>query len=97
MNAMRGPSYLRLTGSHRTGAIEIPDSADSAATGHFADREVSDRCDAILRLLNDWRAPVLSDDEIEIYAKVFLMKPGHEFVPFFLWLDDATKGSGRRG
>ena len=34
---------------------------------------------------------VLSDEAIETYGKLFLMKPGHELVPFFLWIEDAIK------
>ena len=34
---------------------------------------------------------MLTDEEIEIYAKVFLMKRGHELVPFFLWIDDIAR------
>jgi len=45
----------------------------------------------VLRELERWRAPVLTDEQIEIYAKVFLMKRGHELVPFFLWIDDIAR------
>jgi len=47
--------------------------------------------EAVLRELERWSAPVLTDEEIEIYAKVFLMKRGHELVPFFLWIDDIAR------
>jgi hypothetical protein len=46
---------------------------------------------AVLRELERWRAPMLTDEQIEIYAKVFLMKRGHELVPFFLWIDDIAR------
>jgi hypothetical protein len=94
LKATRGPSYLRLAESQRAGAVEIPDTADSAADR--ADRQAGDQYDAVLRLLYRWRAPVLSDEEIDTYAKIFLMKPGHEFVPFFLWIDDAMRAAARR-
>jgi hypothetical protein len=94
LKATRGPSYPRLAESQRAGAVEIPDTADSAADR--ADRQAGTRHDAVIRLLYRWRAPVLSDEEIETYAKIFLMKPGHEFVPFFLWIDDAMRASAHR-
>jgi hypothetical protein len=84
----RGPSYLRLAESRRAGAIEIPVGAESVAAS--VDWQADGQHESFLRLLNRWRAPVLSDDEIDALARVFLMKPGHEFVPFFLWIDDAV-------
>jgi hypothetical protein len=94
LRAMRGPSYLRLVESHRAGAIESPAKADSEASSD--DQQTGDEYGAVYRLLNRWRAPVLSDDEIEAFARVFLMKPGHEFVPFFLWIDDAMRAVSHR-
>ena len=94
LKAMRGPSYLRLVESQRAGAIEIPAKADSETDS--VDEQSADGYNAVLRLLTRWRAPVLSDEEIEALARVFLMKPGHEFVPFFLWIDDAMRAVARR-
>jgi hypothetical protein len=94
LKATRGPSYLRLAESQRAGAIEIPVKAEAMSV--CADSQAADRPDAVLRLLNRWRAPVLSDEEIDALARVFLMKPGHEFVPFFLWIDDAMRAVARR-
>jgi len=47
--------------------------------------------ESLRRLLRRWEAPVLSDEAIETYGKLFLMKPGHELVPFFLWIEDAIR------
>jgi hypothetical protein len=94
LRAARGPSYLRLAESQRPGTIEIPVGAESA-TG-YADRQSGGQHDAVLRLLSCWSAPVLSDEELDALARVFLMKPGHEFVPFFLWIDDAVRAVAHR-
>jgi hypothetical protein len=93
LKATRGPSYLRLAESERAGAIEIPARTESA-TG-YVDLRSGDPNNSVLRLLSRWRAPVLPDEEIDALARVFLMKPGHEFVPFFLWIDDATRALAR--
>jgi len=95
VRAMRGPSYLRLAGSRRTGVIEIPCPVDSPSA-LVDDRLMERRQDAIHRQLQGWKAPILSDDTIEMYARLFLMKPGHELVPFFLWIDDATRATAHR-
>jgi hypothetical protein len=94
LKATRGPSHLRLAESQRAGAIEIPVRTEFV-TG-FADRQDDDQGNAVLRLLSRWRAPVLSDEEVDALARVFLMKPGHEFVPFFLWIDDAMRAVAQR-
>ena len=93
MKAMRGPSYLRIARTNRPGAVELP--CEQTGTT-YRERRAAPRQDALLRVLARWRAPVLSDEEIETYAKLFLMKPGHELVPFFLWIDDATHAAARR-
>jgi len=77
ISARRGPSYLRASGGVRTGRVEMPVLAEASPD------------DLVQRELSRWQAPVLSDEEIELYAKIFLMKPGHELMPFFLWMDAA--------
>jgi len=79
LSARRGPSYLRASGGARTGRVEMPLLEEAPPRVD----------DAVQRQLYRWQAPVLSDEEIELYAKIFLMKPGHELVPFFLWMDAA--------
>ena len=86
MKALRGPSYLRVAGSNRAGVVEVPLGA--AAIPASTERKAGRHDEAVRRQLSRWRAPVLSDEEIETYAKLFLMKPGHELVPFFMWIDD---------
>lgn len=93
MKALRGPSYLRVAGSNRAGVVEVPVAPEPAARN--VERKQSRHEEAVRRQLSRWRAPVLSDEEIETYAKVFLMKPGHELVPFFLWIDDAARAAHR--
>ena len=75
-NAKRGPSYFRERTVGRTGRVEIPPLANASD-------------DSVQRQLQRWEAPVLSDEEIEVYAKIFMMRPGHELMPFFLWIDTA--------
>ena len=88
---MRDPSHGREVRSIRSGTAEAPWASATSPPESRADpyRE------AVLRELERWSAPVLTDEEIEIYAKVFLMKRGHELVPFFLWIDDIARISLR--
>jgi hypothetical protein len=67
--------------------VEVPLAAAGPGPNHVERKPVR-REEAVRRMLSRWKAPVLTDEEIETYAKVFLMKPGHELVPFFLWIDD---------
>ena len=76
--AKRGPSYLRVGHTDRAGHVETPRATTSEATE-----------DAVQRQLQRWHAPVLGDEQIELYAQLFLMRPGHELMPFFLWIDAA--------
>ena len=87
MKALRGPSYLRVAGSNRTGVVEVPASPRTPSVPRKHGRHE----ESLRRLLTRWKAPVLSDEEIETYGKLFLMKPGHELVPFFLWIEDAIR------
>ena len=84
---MRDPSHGREARSSRSGTAEAPSASATSPPESRADpyRE------AVLRELERWHAPVLTDEQIEIYAKVFLMKRGHELVPFFLWIDDIAR------
>ena len=80
ISAKRGPSYLRASGAPRSGRVEMPT---------LSEVEPGAVDDGVLRELQRWEAPVLSDEQIELYAKIFLMRPGHELMPFFLWMDAA--------
>jgi len=80
ISARRGPSYLRANGVARPGRVEMPPLGEASIAGVD---------EALQRHLQRWEAPVLSDEEIELYAKIFLMNPGHELMPFFLWMDAA--------
>jgi hypothetical protein len=90
---MRDPLYGREARSSRSGVAEAPWASATSPPESRADPHR----EAVLRELERWRAPVLTDEEIEIYAKVFLMKRGHELVPFFLWIDDIARISLRHG
>jgi hypothetical protein len=82
--AKRGPSYLRVGPADRAGHVETPRAAKSEPVEDDVQRE-----------LKRWHAPVLRDEEIELYGKLFLMRPGHELVPFFLWIDAARLDAWR--
>ena len=90
--AMRDPSHGREARSIRSGTVQAPWASAISPPEPRADPHR----EAVLRELERWRAPVLTDEEIEIYAKVFLMKRGHELVPFFLWIDDVVRTTFRR-
>jgi hypothetical protein len=87
---MRDPSYVREARPNRSGAAEA-----TWASAIPPEPRADPHHEAVLRELERWRAPVLTDEEIEIYAKVFLMKRGHELVPFFLWIEDSARISLR--
>jgi hypothetical protein len=84
MAAMRDPS-ARPAGSEAFEALRASTKDTPPETRGNLHHE------AVLRELERWRAPVLTDEEIEICAKVFLMKRGHQLIPFFLWLDDHAR------
>jgi hypothetical protein len=88
VKAMRDSSYTRESRPSRSGAAEV---SWAPATATTPEPRADLHHEAVLRELERWRAPVLADEEIETYAKVFLMKRGHELVPFFLWIDDAAR------
>ena len=47
----------------------------------------SSRREQIARQLAKWEAPALPDRVLDALATIFLMQPGHELTPFFVWLD----------
>lgn len=49
------------------------------------------RRDEVMRQLERWIAPVVDESVIEAAAKIYLQKPGHELMPFFLWFDAWTR------
>ncbi len=51
----------------------------------------SSRREQIARQLAKWEAPVLPDHVLDALATIFLMQPGHELTPFFVWLDDRLR------
>ena len=84
---MKDGSHGGEARSSRSGTAEAPWAPATSPPESRADPHRA----AVLRELERWRAPVLTDEQIEIYAKVFLMKRGHELVPFFLWIDDIAR------
>ena len=81
MTAKRTHSYFRVAASSRSGRIEMPFPPDAAGA------EAPPARDPLQREIEKWKAPVLSEEEIEIYGQIFLMTPGHELMPFFLWVN----------
>ena len=49
------------------------------------------RREQIARQLAKWEVPALSDEVVDALATIFLMQPGHELTPFFVWLDHRLK------
>jgi hypothetical protein len=47
--------------------------------------------DSISSRIEMWQAPILSDEIVDTMATIFLMHPGHELMPFFLWLEGKIK------
>ena len=47
--------------------------------------------DKISSQLEAWQAPILPDEIVDTMATIFLMQPGHELMPFFLWLEGKVK------
>lgn len=48
---------------------------------------LSSRREQIARQLATWQAPALPDEVLNTLATIFLMQPGHELTPFFVWLE----------
>ena len=48
---------------------------------------LSSRREQIAGQLAAWEAPALPDQVLDALATIFLMQPGHELTPFFVWLD----------
>jgi hypothetical protein len=73
--------------------IRIPNAQSEApaplAAGASAGREegLYSRHQQIARQLATWKAPALPDEVLDAMATIFLMHPGHELTPFFVWLD----------
>jgi hypothetical protein len=88
MKAKRTPSYFRVAASSRSGRIEMPFEPGPG------DEEAPPPRDPLRSAIERWKAPVLSEEEIEIYGQIFLMTPSHELMPFFLWVD-AVRASMR--
>jgi hypothetical protein len=44
-----------------------------------------------VRQLMTWQAPVLPNEVVEALATIFLMQPGHNLIPFFVWLEDRLR------
>src|SRR5438445_6378675 len=65
-------------------APELDEATAPQATPALSRDKMSERLAA-------WEAPVLSDEIVETMATIFLMQPGRELMPFFLWLDGKMK------
>jgi hypothetical protein len=74
--------------------IRLPDSVpcvrDQRSTGEPADlgERLSVSREEMVRLLDAWQAPTLTDGVIDALATIFLMRPEHAVIPFFLWIDE---------
>ncbi|MGH7896796.1 MAG: hypothetical protein ACREQQ_02525, partial [Candidatus Binatia bacterium] len=68
-------------------AADLPSVEETATPAANA---ASNR-DKIDSRIEAWHAPVLPDEIVDTLATIFLMQPGHELMPFFLWLDGKVK------
>ena len=74
--------------------IRLPDSGpsvrDQRSTGEPADlaQWLSVSGEEMVRQLDAWHAPTLTDGVVDALATIFLMRPEHAVIPFFLWLDE---------
>ncbi len=48
---------------------------------------LSSRREESARQLEAWEAPALPDEVVETLATIFLMRPEHKLMPFFVWLE----------
>jgi hypothetical protein len=64
----------------------VPARLSAGQPSHLGERN-SSRREQIARQLAKWEAPTLPDHVLDALATIFLMQPGHELTPFFVWLD----------
>jgi len=48
---------------------------------------LSSRREETVRQLETWQAPALPNEVVETLATLFLMRPEHKLMPFFVWLE----------
>jgi hypothetical protein len=63
----------------------VPARLSAGPPTHLGERY--SRREQIARHLAKWEAPTLQDNVLDALATIFLMQPGHELTPFFVWLD----------
>lgn len=47
----------------------------------------SSRRQETVRQLEKWQAPALANEAVETLAAIFLRRPEHKLIPFFVWLE----------
>jgi hypothetical protein len=47
----------------------------------------SSRREETVRQLEKWQAPALANEAVETLAAIFLRRPEHKLIPFFVWLE----------
>jgi hypothetical protein len=89
------PVAVRNRGNATRTPIRIPNARSEAprpiAPLAGPDQESYSRPEQIARRLATWKAPALPDEILNALATIFLMHPGHELTPFFVWLDDRLR------
>jgi hypothetical protein len=77
--------------------IRISNAQSEAAAPLFANEPAglgewfSSHREETVRQLMTWQAPVLPNEVVEALATIFLMQPGHNLIPFFVWLEDRLR------
>ena len=63
-----------------------PARLSAGQSTRLGERHLSRR-EQIAHHLAKWEAPALPDNVLDALATIFLLQPGHELTPFFVWLD----------
>ena len=65
---------------------DVPAKLSAGQSTRLGER-YSSRRTQIAHQLAKWEAPALPDNVLDALATIFLLQPGHELTPFFVWLD----------
>ena len=67
--------------------FHMPKARWSAPDPLLCAGEPCSRREEAARQLEKWEAPALSNELVETLAAIFLRRPEHKLVPFFVWLE----------
>jgi hypothetical protein len=84
---------VRLRRSFGSSSVARFRSETPALAADGLEEWLSSRGDQLVRQLAKWQAPALPDQVLDTLATIFLMQPGHELTPFFVWLEHRLRRS----